>query len=80
MTGAIDGVKFGTTITVEYLDANGKAISSLKVRINDHGPWEREGSRWVPHSTRIIDLSPTAFDKLTGNIYLGVVPVRVFVP
>jgi len=80
MTGAMHGVKFGTIVTVEYLDPNGKVINSLKIRTNDHGPSETESGRLVPHSSRIIDLSPAAFDKLTGNIYLGVVRVRVYVP
>ena len=81
MTAAMHGVGYGTVVTVEYLDANRGAISSLNVRVNDRGPWEKGASgQWIPHSTRVIDLSPAAFKRLTGNIYLGVVPVRVYIP
>ena len=65
---------------MEYLDSEGKTINSLKVRVNDHGPWEKVDNQWVDHSTRIIDLSKAAFQSLVGTLAPGVVSVRVIIP
>jgi RHS repeat-associated protein len=80
-TAAMHGVPYGTQVTVEYLDRNGRVIESLTVRVNDHGPWERDASgNWVPHSSRIIDLSRGVFLELVGGWERGVAPVRVYIP
>jgi hypothetical protein len=62
-TAAHPWLPFGTVVTVTNL-ANGK---SVRVVINDRGPF----------GGRIIDLSPKAFDAITGNLSQGICQVRL---
>jgi RHS repeat-associated protein len=73
-------VKAPFEATVEYLNEQDKTINSLNVRVNDHGPWEKVDGKWVDHTTRIIDLSKSAFRELVGTLAPGVVKVRVTIP
>jgi RHS repeat-associated protein len=79
---------FGTEVTVEYTytDKEGKSHTrSICVRVNDRGPFERAPDRKPlyplrPDPEKIIDLTPTAFQKLVGSLGPGKVRVRVRVP
>ena len=62
-TAAHPWLPFGTVVTVTDL-ANGK---SIQVVINDRGPY----------GGRIIDLSPEAFQALTGGLGQGICQVRL---
>jgi hypothetical protein len=62
-TAAHPSLPFGTVVTVTNL-SNGE---SVKVVINDRGPF----------GGRIIDLSPEAFDAITGYLGQGVCQVRL---
>jgi len=71
---------FNTIVYVNYNDQKGRACT-IKVRVNDRGPYSRdENGKWIPHPTRIIDLTPAAFDQLVGTLRPGVVPVEVIIP
>jgi rare lipoprotein A (peptidoglycan hydrolase) len=48
----------------------------IRVRVNDRGPFERRGGRWVRHSTRVIDLSHKGMQQLRG-LSSGIIPVSV---
>ena len=55
------------------------------VTVNDRGPFAINDKGKVvrplkPHPIRIIDLTPTAFKTLTGDLDLGVINVRVVAP
>jgi len=63
LTAAHPSLPFGTVVTVTN-PANGE---SVKVVINDRGPF----------GGRIIDLSPEAFDAITGNLGQGVCQVSL---
>lgn len=62
-TAAHPWLPFGTVVTVTNL-ANG---ASVQVVINDRGPF----------GGRIIDLSPKAFEAITGNLPQGICQVRL---
>jgi uncharacterized protein YabE (DUF348 family) len=62
-TAAHPWLPFGTVVTVQNL-ANEKTV---QVVINDRGPF----------GGRIIDLSPEAFDAITGNLSQGICQVRL---
>ena len=62
-TAAHPSLPFGTVVTVQNL-ANDKTV---QVVINDRGPF----------GGRIIDLSPEAFDAITGNLSQGICQVRL---
>ncbi len=72
MTAASTSLPFGTNVRVTFLET-GKSVT---VRINDRGPFERSGGRWVPHSTRIIDLSMAAAKEI-GLKNHGIGKVRI---
>lgn len=68
MTAAHPTLPFGTMVTVTDKDTG----KSIKVRINDRGPFavDKEGKVIYPlrpHPTRVIDLSETAKDELGGK-------------
>ncbi len=65
------GVKFGDKIEA----FNPKTGKSVVVRVNDHGPYEKRGGKFVPHSTRGLDLSTAAAKEI--GISLGEVAFRV---
>lgn len=71
LTAAHFDLPFGSIVEVTNL-ANGKTV---KVRINDRGPFEKENGRWVRHSTRVLDLSCKAADVL-GFRSAGLADVR----
>lgn len=80
MTAAMtqEKAQFGAIVKVTS-DVSGR---SIKVRINDRGPFKRgaDGKALhplVPHSENIIDLTPVAFRELTGNLGIGKVRVTV---
>ena len=50
---------------------NGKRITA---KVNDCGPYERRGKRWVPHSVRSFDLSKGLMGALNGS---GIIDVTV---
>ncbi len=64
---------------VTYTRPGSKTPTKIKIPIIDHGPWlldpKRPGhikidpktSRGIPHPTRIIDLSPAAYEALSGE-------------
>jgi rare lipoprotein A len=77
MTAAINetlrkqlGLNFGTQVQI----TNPATGQSVVVRVNDHGPYEKKGGKFVPHSTRGFDLSTSAaraigLDKVgVGNV------------
>jgi rare lipoprotein A len=64
MTAAHRKLKLGTWVEVRRVDTG----SSVRVRINDRGPWGDD--------RRIIDLSRAAADKL-GIVHDGVAKVEV---
>jgi len=86
MTG--EKVKLGQSVEVTYTfkDASGNTVTkTISVVVNDHGPFAvNERGKAIhplrPHPQRVIDLTPTAFRALTGNLRLGVVEVIVTVP
>ena len=63
---------------VSYLGSGSKTPTKIKIPITDHGPWlpdpnnprralkDPKTGKFIPHPTRIIDLSPAAFKALTG--------------
>ncbi|QMS91354.1 tape measure protein [Nostoc edaphicum CCNP1411] len=65
------GVKWGDRVEAVN-PANGRKVT---VRITDHGPYERKDGRYVPHSTRGLDLSTAAAKEI--GISLGEVAFRV---
>ncbi len=65
MTAAHRTVKLGTWIEVRRIDTG----SSVRVRVNDRGPFGKE-------RTRIVDLSRGAAEKL-GMVRDGVVRVEI---
>lgn len=75
-------VSIGKVVTVEN---NGEKVTkSLQVTIKDRGPFLRDDGGKAIYPLRhdpqiIIDLTPRAFEELTGNLKLGKVPVRVIV-
>lgn len=73
MTAAMTGVPLGIRVRVERTDTG----SSIEVRVNDRGPYERKNGKWVPHRSRVIDLSKKAMQAL-GGISAGVIPVKVY--
>jgi uncharacterized protein YabE (DUF348 family) len=62
-TAAHPSLPFGTVVTVTNVSSG----ESVKVVINDRGPF----------GGRIIDLSPEAFDAITGNLGQGICQVRL---
>lgn len=73
MTAAMTGIALGTRVRVVRVDGG----ASVVVRVNDRGPYERKNGRWVPHGTRVIDLSRAAMRRL-GGLDAGVIRVRVY--
>lgn len=73
-TAAHTSLPFDTRVRVENLE-NGK---STVVRINDRGPFERSGGEWVPHSTRVIDLSKAAAQEI-GMMGSGLAEVKLYI-
>ena len=72
LTAAHNRLPCGTIVRVTRTDTG----AEVTVRINDRGPFERRGERWVPHSARVIDLSLAAAWRLDA-VDTGVVPVRL---
>jgi rare lipoprotein A len=79
MTAAMaDRALRGKDVTVRLAD---QPERSVKVRINDRGPWAKdENGQRIPHPTRIIDLSRGAFRQLTGGLQGGTAKVEVLIP
>lgn len=83
LTGSIMA---GQAVTVYYRPGGDPFVfpTSVQVRINDKGPWlkviDASGAHFAVHPTRVIDLTPTAFERLTGDKALGKVQVSVGVP
>lgn len=73
MTAAMTGVPLGITVRVVRRDTGAAVV----VRVNDRGPYERKNGRWVPHRSRVIDLSRAAMRRL-GGIDDGIIPVTVY--
>lgn len=73
LTCAMTGIPLGTRVRVVRVDTG----ANIVLRVNDRGPYERKGGRWVPHSTRVVDLSARAMREL-GGIGLGLISVRVY--
>ena len=71
MTAAHFDLPFDSKVEVTNL-SNGKSVT---VRINDRGPFEKQGGRWVRHSTRVLDLSCRAAELL-GFRQAGLANVR----
>ena len=75
--------KIGTSVTVQRKDDTSK---SIQVIVNDRGPYQVDSSgRAVrplqPHPDRVIDLTRSSFEKLTGgDTDIGKIPVIVTVP
>lgn len=67
LTAASRDLPFGTRVRVHRLDAEGRSIASVVVRVNDRGPFR-------DHS-RILDLSRAAAERLE-MIQAGVVSIR----
>jgi rare lipoprotein A (peptidoglycan hydrolase) len=91
MTGAMTAEKvphLGTKVTVEYacVDKSGKQTTrSISVTVNDRGPFLRglDGKPVTPLQpdlSKIIDLTPKAFQELVGSLSAGKAPVKVIVP
>ena len=72
-SAAMTGVPLGIRVRVERTDTG----KSIEVRVNDRGPYERKNGKWVPHPTRIIDLSKKAMQEL-GGIDAGIISVKVY--
>lgn len=80
MTAAMtqEKARFGAMVKVSS-DVSGK---SIKVRINDRGPFKRGKNGkalhpLVPDDEIIIDLTPAVFRALTGGLSMGKVRVTV---
>lgn len=67
LTAASRDLPFGTRVRVHRVDAEGRSIASVVVRVNDRGPFR-------DHS-RILDLSRAAAERL-DMIRAGVVSIR----
>jgi hypothetical protein len=64
---------------VSYTRPGSKTLTKIKIPIIDHGPWlpdpnnrhrpakDPKTHKFIPHPTRIIDLSPAAYESLTGE-------------
>ena len=83
-----DRAKNGQTVTVTWTrpSADGQAtyITTIKVVVNDTGPFERGANGRAlqplrPDPNIVIDLTPTAMKALTGSA-TNRVPVTVTVP
>lgn len=55
------------------VSGNGKQVTA---KINDCGPYERRGKRWVPHSKRSYDLSRELMRRIKGEAS-GLVKITV---
>lgn len=62
---------FGSVLLVTN-KANNK---STLVRINDRGAYEYKGRRYVPHPTRILDLSKSAFSEIADTC-VGIIDIK----
>jgi len=91
MTAAMTAEKvprLGTEVTVEYacVDKSGKpSTKNIIVTINDRGPFLRglDGKPVTPLQpdlSKIIDLTPKAFQELVGGLAAGKARVKVLVP
>ena len=90
MTAAMTAAKarLGQTVAVTYTynDAQGKTTAkTILVTVNDRGPFDRDGSGKAkiplqPAPGRVIDLTPSAFEKLVGTTKPGHIYVIVTVP
>lgn len=90
MSAAMTGEKarLGQNVTVTYTHKNeyGKTVSkSISVVVNDRGPFARQPNGRPIHPLRpdprgVIDLTPSAFEELTGSLKKGRVPVTVTIP
>ena len=67
LTAASRDLPFGTRVRVHRLDADGRSMSSVVVRVNDRGPFRDHA--------RILDLSRAAAEAL-DMIRAGVVSIR----
>lgn len=83
MAGAMtsEKVPLGSSVTITYKAPNGKT-TSIRVKINDRGPFARNPDGTPIHPLRpdsrdIIDLTPEAFRRLTGSTTLGRINVTV---
>ena len=65
------GVKWGDKVEA----VNEKNSKSVIVRITDHGPYEKKNGKFVPHSSRGLDLSTAAANKI--GVSLGEVKFRL---
>lgn len=87
MSAAMTGekVRLGQNVTVTYThkDDHGKTVSkSISVVVDDRGPFARQANGRPIHPLRpdprgVIDLTPAAFEALTGSLKKGRVPVTV---
>lgn len=74
IAGAMTAEKLSTfpvMVIVTYKRPGSREIVRLPVLINDHGPFATDDTGQAlrplrPHPTRIIDLTPAAFNALTG--------------
>lgn len=67
LTAASRDLAFGTRVRVHRLDADGRSVASVVVRVNDRGPFRDHA--------RILDLSRAAAEAL-DMIRAGVVSIR----
>jgi rare lipoprotein A len=67
LTAASRDLPFGTRVRVHRLDADGRSLASVVVRVNDRGPFRDHA--------RILDLSRAAAEAL-DMIRAGVVSIR----
>ncbi|MCU0675531.1 MAG: septal ring lytic transglycosylase RlpA family protein [Myxococcota bacterium] len=67
LTAASRDLPFGTRVRVHRLDADGRSVASVVVRVNDRGPFRDHA--------RILDLSRAAAEAL-DMIRAGVVSIR----
>lgn len=65
------GLKFGDRLEV----TNPQTGRSTVVRINDHGPYERRNGKFVPHSSRGLDLAYGAAQAI-GITQAGVADIK----
>jgi expansin (peptidoglycan-binding protein) len=73
-----------TDVTVTYVDKDGNK-NTVTVTVNDRGPFARDEKGkplrpLQPDPRGVIDLTPKAFQTLTGGLDQGRVPVVVTVP
>lgn len=70
-TAASPYFPFGTIVLITNSNNNMQCV----VRINDRGPYKLSKGKYIPHPTRLFDLSKAAFSSIS-NLDVGVIKIK----